>query len=61
MSHRTVIEINHDYWHDLADDPDAMKRILSMIENQNRLELGVRGVRILGSRHHSETLKLTVK
>lgn len=69
MSTRTIIEINHDYLSDLSKDDDAyFKVLLSMLrsgvganENDWNTSLGVPGIRILGQRHHSETLKLEVK
>lgn len=62
MSIRTVIEINHDYWQNLEDDPEAMKKLLKLIQShaypsQERMS----GIRFLGQRHHSETLKLEVR
>jgi hypothetical protein len=64
MSTRTIIEINHDHLNELAHEPDHMETLiralracdLTMLE-RNR----VPGIRILGQRHHSETLKLEVK
>jgi hypothetical protein len=64
MSTRTIIEINHDYWHDLDENPEAMKQLLQGINTFNPDDSRLAhlpGVRILGQRHHSETLKLTVK
>lgn len=64
MSMRTVIEINHDYWHDLHKNPDAMREILRLIDQsvpEAMEQTGLRGVRVLGRRHHSETLNLEVK
>lgn len=69
MSTRTIIEINHDYLHDLSKDDDAyFKVLLSMLrsgvgasEKHLNTSLGVPGVRILAQRHHSETLHLKVE
>lgn len=65
MSTRTIIEINHDYIHDLGDaEWEELKRVLRSGFAVRDIESGrhpVRGVRVLGQRHHSETLKLTVK
>jgi hypothetical protein len=64
MSTRTIIEINHDYWHELNEMPEAMKLLLQGINTFNPDDSRLRdlpGVRILGQRHHSETLNLTVR
>jgi hypothetical protein len=69
MSTRTIIEINHDYLADLSKDDDGhFKVLLSMLrsgvganEKHWNTDLGLPGVRILGQRHHSETLKLEVR
>lgn len=66
MSTRTIIEINHDYLWGLTDvDRDAMQliaalRMLASGKEECKAALPS-GVRILGQRHHSETLKLEVK
>lgn len=68
MSTRTIIEINHDYLHALSKDDDAyFKVLLSMLrsgvgarDDHRNTDFGIPGVRILGQRHHSETLKLEV-
>lgn len=64
MSQRTIIEINHDFWRDLEEDPEAMERILKLIQNsysRDDRSPPVSGVRVLGTRHHSETLKLEIR
>jgi hypothetical protein len=62
MSWRTVIEINHDHLGDL-DDAEIMKTLRrylqSNVDAQRVPYLG--HIRVLGTRHHSETLKLTVE
>lgn len=63
MSTRTIIEINHDYLHDISKHPEKLcefvKRLGSGLEWADRVMPN--GVRVLGQRHHSETLKLYVK
>lgn len=70
MSTRTIIEINHDYhtdetlgeliafWHQLGSSEVARRLNQS---NGKPVYWGGCGIRILGQRHHSETLKLEVK
>lgn len=65
MSTRTIIEINHDYMHDL-DNPETLDKLFKVLRSgfvQGYIDSTmhvVPGVRILGQRHHSETLKLTI-
>ena len=59
MSTRSIIEINHDYWEDL-ERVDAMHAILMHLHDKKRYDLP-KGIRMLGQRHHTETLKLEVK
>ena len=64
MSTRTIIEINHDYLHDLTHEPDHMAEVLRALASCDLKRIArnaVPGVRVLGQRHHSETLKLTVE
>ena len=68
VSTRTVIELNHDFLHDLRENPHYLDRLLRMaatdelIENTGRKGgVGLPGIRILGQRHHTETLELVVK
>jgi hypothetical protein len=63
MSWRTVVEINHDYLHDLLSHPDDVAVFLqalkqTLVEAQN---VAPHGIRVLGQRHHADTLKLTVR
>lgn len=68
MSIRTIIEINHDQL-DKLDDPEWSKELADSLatgdwrENRTypRRCFLPQGVRVLGQRHHSETLKLEVK
>jgi hypothetical protein len=65
MSTRTIIEINHDFWHELEANPaEAMKTLLRSINTFNVHDPSVappHGVRLLAQRHHTEVLKLEVK
>lgn len=63
MSHRTIVEINHDYLHDLQVHPDELMRFVDALKQgiHNARKIAPSGIRILGERHHSETLKLTVR
>ena len=70
MSTRTIIEINHDY-----HTPETLDALLAFWQQLGSSEVARRlneskgqpvywqgsGIRILGQRHHSETLKLEVK
>ena len=60
MSTRTVIEINHDHLADLVRSPERLIQYLRDLQGSGKPEF-LPGVRLLGQRHHSETLKLTVK
>jgi hypothetical protein len=65
MSTRTIIEVNHDMIEDLKNDghigPQLFRVICESMGRDNPHGLSVRGVRILGQRHHSETLELKVR
>lgn len=71
MSMRTIIEINHDCLFLLEKDPNSMHQLIRAILDYStsfsiHIERGFAdpppdGVRILGTRHHSETLELKVK
>jgi len=67
MSTRTVIEINHDYLHDLVRDGHVSRDLFRALSESGSMEtlnadrLKPQGVRFLGRRHHSETLKLVVR
>lgn len=64
MSIRSVIEINHDALHALTteDAPRLIEWLKSLGGITHKTGLTpVNGVRFLGQRHHTETLKLTVK
>lgn len=62
MSIRTIIEINHDYLHDLTDEKwEELKRYLRSGGGPASPDRHlVPGIRVLGQRHHSEELKLTI-
>lgn len=66
MSIRTIIEINHDYMHDL-DNPETLQKLLQVLRTgvvgkyiDSTMHV-VPGIRVLAQRHHSETLKLKVE
>ena len=59
MSIRTIIEINHDYWHDLEKNPDAMRELLAYLNDRQFRECP-RGITVLRSRHHSEKITLDI-
>ena len=67
VSMRTVIEINHAYLNKLRDGESFMWHRLLMglsscdIDQGEKEFLASRGLRILGQRHHSETLELKVE
>lgn len=62
MSTRTIIEINHDHIARMtADDWDDIKNMCLHFPDLDHHYRNVNGVRVLGQRHHSETLKLEVK
>lgn len=67
MSTRTIIEINHDYLHDLIAHPEQLSHLIMALrwasppDVERMLESSTQGLRFLGRRHHSETLKLEVK
>lgn len=55
MSNRSLIEINHDYTHDLgADFMLALVRYLCSADKRTAGELERWGVRVVGMRHHSD-------
>lgn len=61
---RTVIEINHDYLHHLIEHPERLAALCVALKGTQEDFINSMlpsGIRILGQRHHSETLKLTVK
>ena len=63
MSTRTIIEVNHDYLHDLLKYPEEVQAFIAALKSSSSWAEAhtPSGIRILGQRHHSETLKLTVK
>ncbi len=60
MSNRSLIEINHDYWDRIRDDPAAFAAALVRYLNSGSTLYGVGdelrryGVTVHGMRHHSE-------
>jgi hypothetical protein len=64
MSIRTVIEVNHDYIGRLLEDGHISQELYRWVQDhyvKSRATLPVQGMRILGQRHHSETLVLKVE
>lgn len=65
MSIRTIIEINHDFISQMtAKDWEDIKRYVLASHTGIGQLFNIRevpGIRVLGSRHHSETLKLVVE
>lgn len=62
MSHRTIVEFNHDYVQDLYESPERQAAFFKKLMMNDWSEFdSLAGIRKLGERHHSETLKLTVK
>lgn len=67
MSTRTIIEINHDRIHELEREPGYFAALLKVLKSgdgskaAHDLLRDMTGIRILGQRHHSETLKLTIE
>jgi hypothetical protein len=67
MSTRTIIEINHDYIAEMSEKGQIGLELYRLITRQaydakSRDELAARlpGVRVLGSRHHSEPFLLEI-
>jgi hypothetical protein len=58
MSNRSLLEFNHDYAHDIADDPEgfvrALGRYLACADMETSSALERYGVRRVSIRHHSE-------
>lgn len=63
MSIRTIIEVNHDFILRMGpqDWEDIRRQILASYTGDQHRYREVPGIRVLGSRHHSETLNLEVK
>lgn len=63
MSHRTILEFNHDYLHDMEHDPEFCKKLLQRLKANDwkgRWTHDIPGVHKVGERHHSETLVVEV-
>lgn len=65
MSTRTIIEINHDYLHDL-DNPETLQKLLQALRSgdisryiESTMHI-VPGIRVLAMRHHTETITLKI-
>lgn len=64
MSTRTIIEFNHDYIDELkryGHISDALHGVLCEATSSRKHFGPISGVRVLGQRHHSETLELKVE
>lgn len=64
MSTRTVVEFNHDCIEDLKRAGHISEELFGMLcmAHSSRKPYGpIQGIRVLGQRHHSETLKLTIE
>lgn len=64
MSIRTIIEVNHDYISRLHKDGHISERLYRFILDHYTMPALMfpdEGIRILGTRHHSETLTLKVQ
>lgn len=63
MSHRTIVEFNHDCLHDMEQDPDFWKNLLMKLKANDWKERWTKptpGVRKVGERHHSQDLIVEV-
>ncbi len=64
MSTRTIVEFNHDCIADLKAAGHISRELFNVLceATSNHKHFGpIQGIRILGQRHHSETLKLKVE
>lgn len=63
MSTRTIIEINHDYLHRIADDTEkliAFVRRLGASRGEAE-KIAPYGIKVLAERHHTEEMRLQFK
>ena len=66
MSQRTIVEFNHDYAHEVGRDRGALSELLAAVmrsgrpDSEEEWRLGRYGVRVLTSRHHSDSLRVEV-
>lgn len=62
MSNRTLLEINHDLWHRIKEDPaqfaSVLTRYLGSASADTAEPLERFGIRVFGMRHHSEGFKI---
>jgi hypothetical protein len=64
VSTRTIVEINHDYLHDLKQAGHISREVFNVLceATSSRKHYGpIQGLRVLAQRHHSETLELKVE
>ena len=63
MSHRTIIEVNHDFLHEYRDHPELLGNLLDKLWSNDWKERWTRdtpGIRKIGERHHSSSLVLEI-
>lgn len=62
MSNRSLLEINHDLSHSIKGDPlgfiDAVTLFLGSNSPRNKAALERYGIRIFGTRHHSDGFRI---
>lgn len=64
MSNRTLIEINHDYGHEIERHPERFMAFLEdLIRGGSQADLNERfrvlfGIRVFGTRHHSDAFAI---
>ena len=64
MSNRTIIEVNHDYWHKIEDDKDTFAQLVVDFTRACDPEIAQRlqdhfGVNVLGTVHHSDNIRIS--
>lgn len=63
MSHRTIVEFNHDCLDDMENDPHFWPNLLMRLKTNDwkgRFTKSTQGVQKVGERHHSEPLVIYV-
>lgn len=65
MSVRTIVEINHDFWGEIKDDPEAfvrdLLRYIGSADTENAERLERYGMRRAWWGHHSDERKIVTK
>lgn len=64
MSNRTIIEINHDFWHKIEDDKDTFAQLVVDFTRACDPEVADRlrarfGAAVLGTVHHSDKITIS--